>query len=33
VNDLIEDLNYRPGTPIQEGIKNFIEWYREFYKV
>jgi UDP-glucuronate 4-epimerase len=32
VNDLIEDLNYRPGTPVRDGIKGFIEWYRAFYE-
>lgn len=33
VDALVEDMDYRPGTPIEVGIKNFVEWYREFYKV
>ncbi len=33
VSDLIEDLGYKPATPIQEGINRFVEWYREFYKI
>lgn len=33
VEDLVSDLGYKPNTSIQEGIKNFIQWYREFYKV
>ena len=33
VSDLIEDLNYKPATPIQEGIDKFIDWYLEFFKV
>ncbi len=33
VNDLVEDLNYQPATPIQEGIDNFVDWYLEFFKV
>ena len=33
VNDLIEDFDYRPNTPVREGIVNFISWYRSFYKV
>ena len=34
VKDLVEDLGYnRPGTPVKEGIKLFVNWYREFYKV
>ena len=32
VSDLTNDLNYKPNTPVQLGIKNFIAWYREFYK-
>jgi len=30
---LQNDVGYKPNTPIKEGIKNFIEWYREFYGV
>lgn len=31
VTDLIEDMGYKPETPIQEGIDKFIDWYLEFY--
>jgi len=33
VNDLIEDLNYKPATPLQEGINKFVDWYLDFFKV
>jgi UDP-glucuronate 4-epimerase len=33
VNDLIEDMEYRPNTPVKVGINNFIAWYRLFYNV
>ncbi|MDX1336194.1 MAG: NAD-dependent epimerase [Gammaproteobacteria bacterium] len=33
VDDLIKDVDYCPDTPIEEGIANFVEWYREYYKV
>ena len=33
VSDLIEDLGYRPATPVEEGVRRFVEWYREFYRV
>lgn len=33
VTDLVRDLNYKPNTPVREGIKNFINWYMKFYKV
>lgn len=33
VTDLVTNLDYKPNTSIQLGIKNFIAWYREFYKI
>ncbi len=32
VEDLVIDLDYKPATPIQKGIDNFIDWYLEFFK-
>lgn len=32
VSDLMNDFNYKPETSVQEGIKNFVNWYKEFYK-
>jgi len=31
VGDLVEDLGYKPTTPVQQGIDNFVAWYREFF--
>ncbi len=32
--DLLETLTgYRPNTPVKEGIRRFVEWYRDYYKV
>jgi len=33
VSDLIEDMGYKPVTPIKVGIKRFIEWYKGFYRI
>ena len=33
VDDLIKDLDYKPSTPVQKGIDNFVAWYRDFFKV
>jgi UDP-glucuronate 4-epimerase len=33
VNSLIEDVNYRPSTPIEVGISRFVDWYRDYYEV
>ena len=32
VSNLFIDLGYKPITNIQEGIKKFISWYKNFYK-
>ena len=33
VDDLIRDVGFKPSTPIEEGVANFIRWYREYHKV
>ena len=32
VNDLAEDVGFKPATPIEEGIKKFVEWYKGYYE-
>lgn len=33
VDDLMNDVGFKPATSIETGIENFIKWYREFYNV
>jgi UDP-glucuronate 4-epimerase len=33
VTALEEDVDYAPDTPIETGIRRFIDWYRDFYRV
>ncbi|MER2602442.1 MAG: NAD-dependent epimerase/dehydratase family protein, partial [Candidatus Competibacter phosphatis] len=33
VDDLVEDVGYRPSTPVEEGVAHFVAWYREYYRV
>lgn len=33
VEDLMQDVDFKPQTPIEVGIGNFVDWYREYYKV
>jgi UDP-glucuronate 4-epimerase len=33
VADLTRDVGFRPATPIEVGVKRFVEWYREYYNV
>jgi UDP-glucuronate 4-epimerase len=33
VTDLMEDLGYKPNTPIEKGIESFINWYKTYFEV
>ncbi|MGD8560096.1 MAG: NAD-dependent epimerase/dehydratase family protein, partial [Gammaproteobacteria bacterium] len=32
VQDLVNDVGYKPNTTVEDGIARFVEWYRDFYK-
>ena len=32
-SDLVADVDYQPATPIEVGVKNFVDWYLEFYDI
>lgn len=31
IDDLVEDTGFKPNTPIDAGLKYFIDWYRHYY--
>ena len=31
VTDLERDYDYHPSTPVQEGIKQFVDWYVHYF--
>ena len=31
VSALARDVDYRPGVAVEEGVANFVEWYRAYY--
>jgi UDP-glucuronate 4-epimerase len=33
VDDLMRDVGFKPATPIETGISNFVKWYRDYYRV
>ena len=33
IGDLTRDTGFRPATPIEEGIRGFVAWYREYYRI
>jgi UDP-glucuronate 4-epimerase len=33
VDDLMRDVGFRPATPIEEGVRRFVTWYRDYQGV
>ena len=31
VNALIQDIDYQPRTPLEVGIRRFVDWYLDYY--
>jgi UDP-glucuronate 4-epimerase len=32
ITDLEADVGYRPATPIEVGVKHFVDWFRDYYR-
>jgi len=32
VSELVRDIDYKPSTPIEIGIGNFVAWFRDYYR-
>jgi UDP-glucuronate 4-epimerase len=32
VDDLVKDLDYKPSMSVRQGVKNFVDWYKEYHK-
>jgi len=32
VEDLMRDVGYKPATPVEQGVRAFVEWYRGYYR-
>lgn len=33
IDDLMNDVGFKPNTSIEDGIRRFVAWYRDYYKV
>jgi UDP-glucuronate 4-epimerase len=33
VSDLVANVGYRPVVSVEQGVANFVAWYREYYRV
>lgn len=31
IDDLVRDVGYRPATPIETGVRRFVDWFCEYY--
>lgn len=32
VDELVKDVGFKPVTPIEVGIRHFVQWYQDYYK-
>ncbi len=33
VTELVSDVGYQPDTPIEVGVRNFVDWFRGYYRL
>ena len=33
VTELMNDFDFKPNTPLKEGVARFVEWYKEYIKI
>lgn len=31
INDLVKDFEFKPSTSLRKGLKQFAEWYKQYY--
>lgn len=31
IDDLVKDVGYRPATPVEVGVRRFVEWFCDYY--
>jgi UDP-glucuronate 4-epimerase len=33
VAELMRDTGFRPQTSIEDGLRGFVAWYRDYYRI
>ena len=33
IDDLQNAVGFKPDTPIEQGMQQFVDWYRQYYKI
>jgi UDP-glucuronate 4-epimerase len=31
IDDLVHDVGYRPATPVELGVRRFVDWFCDYY--
>ena len=31
VDDLVREFDYKPSMTVKQGVKNFVDWYKEYH--
>ena len=32
VSELVKAVGYKPATPVKDGVRAFVDWYRAYYR-
>nr|NIP87897.1 capsular biosynthesis protein CpsI [Gammaproteobacteria bacterium] len=33
VDALVQDVDFKPATPVEVGVRRFVDWYRDYYRI
>lgn len=33
ISDLEQQIDFRPSTPLREGLRSFAKWYATYYRL
>ena len=33
IDDLARDVGFKPQTSIEDGVRSFVSWYRDYYGI
>jgi UDP-glucuronate 4-epimerase len=33
IDALENDVGFRPGTPVEEGVRHFVDWFKKYYRI
>jgi UDP-glucuronate 4-epimerase len=33
VDDLITDVGFKPSTSVEDGVRKFVTWYKEYFMI